>query len=137
MHASQVLGYAKALIQTEETWCQGSFAMRADGQPTTCNDELATQFCATGAIHKICYENLPGWHNDIISYSPVRLNLEAYMDECMAQAAEEVIESHRITAEMTGDKDLLPEYVNDNLDHENVMKMFDRAIEIARKGEAV
>jgi len=48
----ELLIKAKSLIETPETWTQGTYAKDANGQSVTSFSTEATQFCAMGAIRR-------------------------------------------------------------------------------------
>jgi hypothetical protein len=52
----RIIDRARALIATPESWTQGEFARKADGEPVSWRSPHATQFCLWGALYRAAYE---------------------------------------------------------------------------------
>lgn len=107
MTAVEVLRKAKELIADPARWCQGKSACDEHGVVRSLKDQEAVAFCAEGALGRI-------------SDDPWRYRLVPLM----CQAARELYCYDHI-------------YVNDQLGHGAVMKVFDRAIELAEEADAL
>jgi len=102
---------AKAIIEKPENWTKGSFARSATGGAVPTDDPEAVCFCALGA----CLKSSPK--------GPFSDNLQE-----LIQAATELGSNESDEASLRGIT-----WINDNSGHEAVMKMFDRAIELAKE----
>ena len=47
---------ARALIDNQATWCQGTFALRADGRRCEAHEAGAVRFCAYGALQRVAFD---------------------------------------------------------------------------------
>ena len=47
---------ARALIDNQATWCQGTFAVRADGRRCEAHEAGAVRFCAYGALQRVAFD---------------------------------------------------------------------------------
>lgn len=108
MKTSEILIAAKALIENPENWVRGDYARPAKDSSDSIygNDPKATCFCSLGALQRI--------NND--------------EDHCTT--GHEYL--HHVA--MTGyDKSIVD--VNDEHDHQEVMALWDKAIEKAKQDE--
>jgi len=108
---SELLRAAKALIDTPEKWTIEALARDKTGlQVAICHSD-AVCFCSYGAIHKIGdIKNINYWNNPMYDY---------------VDKASELIGGQSSAATF-----------NDSHTHEEVMKMWDKAIELAEQQEA-
>ncbi|MGI9449346.1 MAG: DUF6197 family protein [Geminicoccaceae bacterium] len=106
MTPREILIAAKAKIEDPERWCQGWFARDIAGHPIGSRNPGACKWCSLGAIRVV--------------WGP--LSYESKVLQTLAVAA-------------LDQGFQLPEDLNDNTDHPTVMKMFDRAIELAGEAE--
>lgn len=51
-----ILERARALIDNPATWCQGTFALRADGRRCEALETGAVRFCAYGALQRVAFD---------------------------------------------------------------------------------
>ena len=105
MTPAEILRAAKAKIEDPAHWCQGEYAKDALGQRASEYSDEACAWCAMGAFHTI---------DNGSSYDAFR---------SLAKAANEIHQGWGIPN------------VNDNTDHATVMRMFDRAIELAEASQ--
>ena len=109
MDTVEILIQALGIISNPERWTQGTFARDITGDSRSYLSYAAVRFCAAGAIFK-CIR----WDGAF----PVRAI--QYLDEAALQMA---------SSNSVG--------VNDKLGHAAVIRMFERAIELARVESAV
>lgn len=100
MTTLQLLLKARALIADPAHWCQGSAAQTGDGFKCDFDAPYAARWCALGAIAKVCREQRKDW-------SP------------LAQVLTQTIGA--------GGTTLIS--MNDNRTHQDVLALFDGAIE--------
>lgn len=115
MKHSELLKQAKALIADPHNWIQsGSYAASRDGRSCPTTSDEACCFCAMGAEMRVC-----------------RLNNESYTTEA---ALDHYL--YRACDELWGTRNVVS--VNDDhyTGHEQIMELYDRAIEDAEKDEA-
>lgn len=98
MNTLEILTKAKALINTPDTWTQGSNARDANGHTATLLGEKACKFCMNGALERV---------SDFTSYSA---RLAVY--------------------DALGHRDIVHWNDAHNRKHEDVMAVFDKAIEL-------
>lgn len=111
MKISEILTGAKALIDTPKKWTKHTMARDSKGIDVIAVSPEATCFCSLGAILRITY----GDSTD--DYSGAKREL--YHDAVTA------IHIHSGPVGM----------FNDSSEHQDVMRMFDKAIELQRKKE--
>lgn len=98
---------AKAVIDKPENWCRETYARDAEGEGAEPYDPEAVCWCSLGALHVAC-----GPTNQVLA------------DLCAAHL-------HR-AAEMETDGEYFSiDDANDALEHAALMKIWDRAIEMA------
>jgi hypothetical protein len=51
-----IIERARALIDNPATWCQGTFALRADGRRCEAHETSAVRFCAYGALQRVAFD---------------------------------------------------------------------------------
>jgi hypothetical protein len=51
-----IIERARALIDNQATWCQGAFAVRADGRRCEVHNRAAVRFCAYGALQRAAFD---------------------------------------------------------------------------------
>ena len=51
-----IIERARALIDNQATWCQGTFALRADGRRCEAHEAGAVRFCAYGALQRVAFD---------------------------------------------------------------------------------
>jgi hypothetical protein len=99
----EILRAAKAKIERPENWCQFAIARDITGRAVSWDDLSACRWCASGAVR--------------------------------AAAGEESCTAHSILNVVAGE--INPTWVisdvNDDRDHPTVLRMFDRAIELAEQ----
>ena len=105
--ALTTLTKARALISNEGNWTQRAFAKDGKGRIVPFRDKLATRFCAEGACHRA--------------------------SKGFPTAALQILE--RAAQSMAGKSSKLPTVwaINDDMGHEAVLEMFDRAIKMAKR----
>lgn len=103
MSIAEKLRTAKALIEDPARWCQGTAAKSATGFLVDWDSPDALQWCAYGAFRRAGADTAKEWGFMWAAAS-------ALMDRYVG-----------------------PSRLNDSTDHPTVMKMFDRAIELATK----
>ena len=113
MKISEALIQGKSLIEKPESWTKGAYARNEKGERRWSNDEDAVCFCSLGAMSRVtsqieCRTDPQG--RDIY-YNGVGY-LEAAMGECV------------------------PTF-NDEHSHVEVMAAWDKAIEAAKRAEAI
>lgn len=96
------------LISEESRWTQTHYARNSGGDPVPPADKSAVCYCSIGAIAKMCNDGNVG---------------RVYDDHSTANRAREYL------AQAMGD---YVTSVNDTRDHEDIMKYWDTAINIAR-----
>ena len=109
MNAVEVLEQAKALIINPKNWLQGTSAIDQQGNNVTPKDKTAICWCALGAIGAVCGTERPRG----VGRKTVRL-----LDKASGVSSPNL---NRDSA-----------YYNDTHSHDEVMAMFDRAIELAK-----
>ena len=102
-----ILEKAKAIIEDPKNWCQHVFASDLEGKEVLELEDTAYRWCAVGAFIRA---------NGSYTYS---CDSEVEF-ECLDSAAGKIISYY--VSKIT--------YVNDNLGHAAVMKMYDLAIKI-------
>lgn len=102
MKPSECLKAAKKLIENEENWIKGAYALDNEDNEVFGNDKKACKFCSLGALQ--CVQNT----TDLPS-------LYTYLKQVASPVS--------IT------------WFNDENSHQEVMQMFDKAIELAEKDE--
>src|SRR5688572_10298811 len=102
MTPASVLREAKALIAQPSQWCQGWWARDAKGGSTGWRSQDASRFCALGALSKAAGDFFPVPESDYLR----RASLELYGTDVIDQ-------------------------VNDLREHQDILQMYDRAIELA------
>src|SRR3990167_5534137 len=105
MGAYEVLLQAKGLISTSQSWCKGNFAITASGWGTSSRDERAVAWCTIGAIEKVG----PDFYIRNMAYTYL---MKAIND---------------LHPEVTG---VSLSAFNDMADHNQVIQVFDLAIEL-------
>lgn len=113
MKISEALIQGKSLIQNPEHWTQGAFARNREGDRRWSNDEDAVCFCSLGAVSRVTNrleDRTDPQGNDI--YYHITHYLETAMGEPVST-------------------------FNDEHTHTEVMAMWDKAIEAAKRAEAV
>jgi len=55
MKSSEILIATKVLLENEEHWCQGHFALDAEGNNVAPAEDCACKFDLMGAFYRICY----------------------------------------------------------------------------------
>lgn len=100
-----VLRQARELITDSERWTQNEFARDFRGTAVSPRSELAVCWCAMGAVSRVGDNKF--W---------LRVETKRYLEI----ASQELFET-------------FPERVNDTLGHEAVLRMYDRAIELAEQ----
>jgi hypothetical protein len=53
---SLIIERARSLIENPATWCQGTFALRADGRRCEAHETGAVRFCAYGALQRVAFD---------------------------------------------------------------------------------
>jgi len=109
MKTSELLRAAQELIRDKSKWTRGAYGRDAAGESVDDVDSItaAESFCALGAVHFVS--------GDEVDEGPW-------------------FEALRRAAIIAGESSVVS--VNDVLGHDAVMKMFDRAIEIAEAEES-
>ena len=51
-----IIERARALIDNQATWCQGTFAFLADGRRCSAHEAGAVRFCAYGALQRVAFD---------------------------------------------------------------------------------
>ena len=51
-----IIERARALVDNPATWCQGTFALRADGRRCEAHESGAVRFCAYGALQRVGFD---------------------------------------------------------------------------------
>ena len=97
----EVLRAARNLIKKPECWTQGASARDARGRSVQVGSKGAVRFCALGAIDRVC--------------RPPKIELNAAAHTGLRKGAPDVPVS----------------IFNDSSDHDEVLVLFDRAIELA------
>lgn len=97
---------ARALIEKPENWTQGAFARDEKGEAVEIGSDKAVSYCMIGALWRAC---------------------NAGEDRTKARPAQDVL--HKAAEQVTGDSSIL--LVNDFGTHEEVIRVFDAAIERA------
>ena len=109
MKTSVLLRAAKALIDTPDKWTKGEFARTKTGRKCKVESSRATCFCSLGAIERI----------------PARpFTVSALRGR---QMLKDVMRRDNITIPIS--------VFNDSATHDEVMKLFDRAIALAEEIE--
>jgi hypothetical protein len=113
---------AKAVISNPKHWTQRRLAKTASGDYTTVNSPDAVCFCAIGALAKAC------------NLKPASPNDDEYIAPCVVNAASVLVTALEIDPRPFGNPSMLVYTWNDQSlrTHAEVMKAFDKAIEIAR-----
>jgi hypothetical protein len=108
---SEILRQARARIADPSKWCQGDYAVDANGEGTFYEGHTACRWCAKGSLYlEMCKLDLMGKQR-----SPCSL-LEA-------------VSQHLYGKYVTT--------INDDIGHETVMQLYDAAIAAAEKEEAM
>lgn len=116
MNATETLIAAKALIDTPEKWTTGSYSRDENNNCLPdIFDPAACKFCSLGAIERVSPEESKWMPNSF-----------AYLARCFLNKAIDSISRHAASTIVR---------FNDNSTHEQVMKAFDKAIEISKKKE--
>lgn len=101
----KLLSEAQELIRDPKNWCQGPFALDAEGVSVSPGSSSACCFCADGAMERVLSDQL-----DFSTYNKAR----------------------RVLTDAAFDMGVLGVvFLNETTDHPTVMKMFDLAIELA------
>lgn len=113
MTPAEILRAAKAKIEDPAHWCQGYSWLNSKNQPISRDDmrSAARRCCAIGAVALSCQRLSDEW-------SPIRF---------LETAANELGFGEKVL--------LAPAELNDSTDHATVMRMFDRAIELAEASQ--
>lgn len=113
MKISEALIQGKALIEKPEHWTKGAYARNEKGETRWSTDEDATCFCSLGAMGRVTcrLEEKNDHRGNSIYYRGVGY-LEAAMGECVS-------------------------VFNDEHAHAEVMAAWDKAIEAAKRAEAI
>lgn len=105
MTATEVLEASRDKIAKPEDWCRGNFAIDNDGNKTgECGDE-AVAWCARGALYNVL--DRPTRYGDPTS-------------ELLDAASWALFREGLV-------------YVNDNRSHRDVMRVYDRAIQLSKE----
>jgi hypothetical protein len=107
MRASEILTKARALIANKEHWCQGAYAMRADGEYADPSGPDAVRWCALGACIKVA------------------VGIGGELDVASGLLHRACYGSRRQSVLLT----------NDKAGHAAVMRLYDKAIKMAIKQE--
>ncbi len=113
LSAVEVLTRAKALIANKANWTTQKFARDENNFEIESTDKHACKFCALGALNRITRAR-----DDDIDLDKASTIAHEYLYEASNRVA-----SYSIT------------YVNDNIGHEAVMRVYDFAIAIAKNEE--
>ena len=110
MKTSEILRAAKAVIEDQEHWIQGTYGRRSRSSKDHLlgNDPEATCWCSMGAIQKV-------------TNSESDYRMELFLND--------------VVRKVTKDPFMGIIRYNDHHTHAEVMKMFDRAIEMAEEEE--
>ena len=125
MKILEILEKSKNLILDKKNWTRITFARDKDNRSVSPVNPEAVCFCALGALSKICDCKNVIESNESISCG----GREAYYYLCMA-ANKIVVEGGR---KFDGSNPV--SWVNDVLHHQDVLDMYDSAIELAKKGD--
>lgn len=96
---------ARKLIEDPERWCRNHFAVDAEGRMVKAREDRACRWCAEGALFRVVGAAGQG------------------MTE-LRRAARELGKDYRM-------RNADPAALNDHLGHSAVLRMYDRAIELA------
>lgn len=120
MKTSEALKQARALIDTPEKWCQGSYALNENGMSSYGDSPLACRFCSVGALQ----HTNPLMFDRERKYKtrPAMPVLRQFLD----RAADRV---------SLGRFNNVVDF-NDSRTHDQVMKVWDLAISLAEEEEA-
>jgi hypothetical protein len=107
---AELLREARAVIADPKRWTKGCTARDENGRPAIPGGTRAVSFCAIGAVVSVCTAYPVALH-------PARNLMAHYLD--------------RAACQLSGDDEMSTEGFNDDNDHDDVMAMFDLAIEMA------
>lgn len=113
MKPSELLTAAKAVIADPKHWTQNAFARDAAGNSACAANPGAVCFCALGAMDRAASNSL-----HLTNWS-VKADAELHLRHAAVSIR----------------RDYGPAGINDDTDHPTVMKMFDTAIELAKRVE--
>ena len=120
MNTVDILKKAKAKIEDPAHWCQGMFALDEHGDPVGTSDPRACRWCAQGAMSFVAGDS---------DKKPIAKAAQVAM---AAAAVEMGFGDGKMSDEDGGLQIYPPVFLNDTADHPTVMKMFDRAIQLAQ-----
>jgi hypothetical protein len=125
MNTVDALTQARVLIETG--WCQGSAAKMSDGRECFAHSEHACQFCPTGAVARVTWP----WEDDDLKDELWHANHDSW--EALSKAIREEygwnMSEHPPWTVIQDWNDEPGRTKNE------VLEMFDRAIELAREEE--
>lgn len=107
MKLSEFMRAAKEKISTPQTWCQESYALDLFGCAAEPEDKKAVRWCSAGAIESLRTKDP---FNDLLRYQARELLRKAMGNRSIA-------------------------FFNDRSTHEEVMAVWDRAIQMAEEQE--
>lgn len=115
MSISQILISAKVVIEKPENWTRGWFARDAENNPVHSAERNAVCFCSLGAVRKVMFGPE--------STEPCRDKTYNLIVNLMDDVVRDTFNECNVPT------------FNDNTTHEEVLKMFDKAIEVAKEKE--
>lgn len=108
---------ARGLVKAPGDWCQGAMARNDKGHRVDLRSPDACQYCAYAALAKVCYDLDPGTPGD----EAHDLHHEALL----------VMQDALVALDAEGPNERSIVVFNDRRKHEDVLNLFDKAIEIS------